>query len=131
MRPGQAFVLLLARQPTSIGLLDGHCVHPSPVFCLVKTGDDGHSQMRYMSVWLPLDKDRSHAKPLCSPSNLEGRATYIVGLACPRAFHSSSLGVPLSADPAAGGTRYRTHGLAGLQDTPRTVRPRRLFPATI
>src|SRR5712691_2325178 len=86
--------------------LDVHFINPSPVFCLDKTGGSGHPQTRHMDVLpAPQTKDRTHANPLCAPSEVGGQGTDPVGVARPCACHPPVLGVPLSADPAGGGTR--------------------------
>ena len=133
--------------------LDVHFVNPSPVFCLDNTGDDGHPhtirygylawlQTRITSMPVPYappvtlaDEERRQLEALArahaTPQALAFRCRLILRTAAPDRPPNLRVAVELHCDRHTvrlWRTRYLAQGLAGLQDAPRTGRPRRISP---
>ena len=133
--------------------LDVHFVNPSPVFCLDNPGDDGHPhtirygylawlQTRITSMPVPYappvtlaDEERRQLEALArahaTPQALAFRCRLILRTAAPDRPPNLRVAVELHCDRHTvrlWRTRYLAQGLAGLQDAPRTGRPRRISP---
>jgi len=133
--------------------LDVYFVNPSPVFCLDNAGDDAHPhtirygylawlQTRMTSMPVPYappvtltDEDRRQLEALArahsTPQVLAFRCRLILRTAAPDRPPNLRVAVEMHCDRHTvrlWRTRYLAQGLVGLQDAPRTGRPRRISP---
>src|SRR2546427_12594012 len=89
---------------------------PSHFFCWTRLEIAVIPERLLGLLCLTSEKECAYASPVRSLRPVTGRGTDPVRVTHPRACHSSSIGVPLSADPAGCSPRPPVESPAGCRD---------------